>query len=101
MAVRQKNVFVAAAMGVFFGMLAFYYTNYISGENKSGVAVVRAAEDIPPRTQLKVGMVEIDHVPESFYREGTIRESELAPLIGHKVKGHVSEGDLLMHANFD
>ncbi len=100
MRVGQKNTFVAAAMGVFFGMLAFYYSNYIAGDSKTGVAVVRAVQDIPAQTQLTVSMVEIDHVPEPFFREGTIREGELGGYIGRKVQEDVNEDDLLMRETF-
>jgi len=97
---RRKNLMTAAGMGAFFGMLAFYYTHYIADEDESGVAVVRATEPIAPGTQLAMGMVEIDRIPEAFYRTSTVTNTELGIYIGRVVIVPIAEGDLLMRANF-
>lgn len=97
---HKRNRVIAAGLGVFFGLLAFYYVNYIHAPKNAGIGIAVAAREIPRGVPLKESMVELTYTAEPFIHKSMIRESELPSYLGRQTQVKISKGQFLAKNNF-
>jgi pilus assembly protein CpaB len=99
----KKKLVVAVGLALIALLSMWLYTRSIREEAVGGarVAVLVAAQDIPPGARLTKAMLAMRDVPQAYLHQGSIQKGEENQIIGRPVAGAIAQGQMLLWTDFE